>query len=141
MSTHAFLHLQKRAIDQSWLPASPVLQMWLKNVDGILKLLEGVPSPIPFRPLLGNVAIDHTKKNQENELIQASKCLTKQTFIQQGIAKYINLWKSMKERDAMYTKDMAGYVRYWEQIYLEITCPVSLTMTELQEGFWPTTNW
>ena len=45
------------------------------------------------------------------------------------------------EKDAMYTKNMAGYVRYWERIHSEITGPAPLTLTLLQEGFWPMTNW
>ena len=56
--------------------------------------------------------VDSTKKNQEKELVRASECLTKQSFIQQGIAKCIDVWKSMMARDAMYTKDMATYVHY-----------------------------
>ena len=44
-------------------------------------------------------------------------------------------------RDAMYAKDMASYVQYWERLHLEITGPVLSTPTELQEGFWPMTNW
>ena len=47
----------------------------------------------------------------------------------------------MMERDAMYAKDMIGYVCYWEQIYSEITRPFSPTPTMLQEGFWPMNNW
>ena len=45
------------------------------------------------------------------------------------------------ERDAMYAKDMASYVYYWERIHSEITGPAPLTLTLLQEGFWPMTNW
>ena len=56
--------------------------------------------------------VDSTKKNQEKEPVRASECLTKQSCIQQGIAKYINVWKSMMARDAMYAKDMAAYVHY-----------------------------
>ena len=44
-------------------------------------------------------------------------------------------------RDAMYTKDMVAYVHYWERLYLEIIGLVPPTPTELQEGFWPITNW
>ena len=47
----------------------------------------------------------------------------------------------MMERDAMYAKDMAGYVHYWERIHSEITGPAPLTLILLQEGFWPMTNW
>ena len=68
----------------------------------------------PLWPLWGNVVVDHTKKNQQKKLIRAGEYLTKESFIQQGIAKYIDVWKSMMEWDAMYAKDMAGYVHYWE---------------------------
>ena len=44
-------------------------------------------------------------------------------------------------KDAMYAKDMTGYVHYWERLHLEITGPVPPTPIELQEGFWPITNW
>ena len=104
-------------------------------------LPEGVPDPIPLRPLWGNVVVDCTKKNQEKEVVRAGECLTKQSFIQQGIAKYIDMWKSMMARDAMYTKDIAAYVHYWERLYSEITGPVPPTPTELREDFCPTTNW
>ena len=88
-----------------------------------------------------NVVVDHTKKNQHKKLIRAGECLTKQSIIQQGIGKYIVVRKSMMERDAMYAKDMAGYVHYWEQIHSKIMDPAPLTTTLLQEGFWPMTNW
>ena len=65
--------------------------MWHQKDDGTPMLLEGVPDPVPLRPLLGNIVVDCTKKNQEKELVQAGKCLIKQSFIQQGIAKYINV--------------------------------------------------
>ena len=47
----------------------------------------------------------------------------------------------MMARDAMYAKDMAAYVHYWERLHLEITGPVPPTPAELQEGYWPMTNW
>ena len=47
----------------------------------------------------------------------------------------------MMARDAMYAKDMVAYVHYWERLHLEITGPVPPTPAELQEGFWPMTNW
>ena len=115
--------------------------MWHQRDDGTPMLPEGVPDPVPLRPLWGNVVVDCTKKNQEKEVVRAGECLTKQSFIQQGIAKYINVWKSMMARDAMYAKDMATYVHYWERLYSEITGPVPPTPAELWEGFWPTTNW
>ena len=104
-------------------------------------LPEGVPDPVPLRLLWGNVVVNCTKKNQKKELVRARECLTKQSFIQQGIAKYINVWKSMMARDAMYAKDMAAYIHYCERFYSEITGLVPPTPAELQEGFWPITNW
>ena len=105
--------------------------MWREKVHSTPKLPEGVPVPVPLRPLWENVVVDHTKKNQQKELIRAGECLTKQSFIQQGIAKYIDLWKSMMQRDVMYAKDIASYVHYWERIHSEITSPAPLTPTLL----------
>ena len=47
----------------------------------------------------------------------------------------------MIARDAIYAKDMAGYIHYREQMYSEITSHMPPTPTELQEGFWPIINW
>ena len=47
----------------------------------------------------------------------------------------------MMARDAIYAKNMTAYVQYWERLHLEITGPVPPTLAELQEGFWPITNW
>ena len=72
--------------------------MWRQRDDGTPMLPDGVPDPIPLRSLWGNVVVDCTKKNQEKEVVLASECLTKQSFIQQGIAKYIDVRKSMMAR-------------------------------------------
>ena len=135
------LLVQKCATDQSWLLPSPAVRMWRQRDDGTPMLPEGVPDTVPLRPLWGNVVVDCTKKNQEKKLVRAGECLTKQSFIQQGIAKYIDVWKSMMARNAMHAKDMAAYVHYWEQLYSEITGPLPPTPAELWEDFWPTTNW
>ena len=136
-----WLRIQKRATDQSWLPFGPAIRMWRQKDDGTPMLPEGVLDSIPLRPFWENVVVDCTKKNQEKELVRAGECLIKQSFIQQGIAKYIDVWKSMMARDAMYVKDIAAYVHYWEQLYSEITGPVPPTPAKLQEGFWPITYW
>ena len=86
--------------------------MWHQNNDGTPMLPEGVYAPVPLRPLWRNVVVDCTKKNQEKELVQEGECLTKQSFTQHGIAEYIDVWKSMMTRDAMYANDMASYVHY-----------------------------
>ena len=46
-----YFFIQKRATDQSWLPPGPAVQMWREKVDGTPKLSEGVPAPVPLRPL------------------------------------------------------------------------------------------
>ena len=74
--------VQKRAIDQSWLPPGPAIRMWRQNNDGTLMLPEDVLVPVPLGPLWGNIVVDSMKKNQEKELVRASECLTKQSFIQ-----------------------------------------------------------
>lgn len=141
VNAHASPRLQKRATDQSWLPPGPAVRMWRANDDGTPKLPQGVPDPVPLRPLWGNVSVDLTMTNHDKEVIRAGECLNKQSFIQQGIAKYIEIWKSMMARDVMYARDMLPYVLYWERLYSELTGPVPDTPSVLQEGFWPTTNW
>ena len=37
-------------------------------------LPEGVPTPVPLRPLWGNVVVDSTKKNEEKELVRVGEC-------------------------------------------------------------------
>jgi hypothetical protein len=37
----------------------------------------------------------------------------------------------MMQRDAMYTKEMSGYVVYWERLYLEITSPLPVNQDVL----------
>ena len=138
LNPFSWLRIQKHATNQSWLPPGPAVQMWRQRDDGTPMLPEGVPDPVPLRPLWGNVVVDCTKKNQEKELVQAGECLTKQSFIQQGIVKYIDVWKSMMARDAMYAKDMVAYVHYWERLYSEIIGPVQPTPAE---EFWPITIW
>ena len=47
----------------------------------------------------------------------------------------------MMARVAMYAKDMAAYVHNCERLHSEIIGHVPPTPAELQEGFWPMTNW
>ena len=69
--------------------------MWRQNDDGTLIIPEGVPALVPLRPLWGNVVVDCIKKNQEKELVRTGECLTKQSFIHQGIAEtlYSIFWE------------------------------------------------
>ena len=50
--------------------------MGRQNDDGTSMLPEGVPAPVPLRPLWRNVVVDSTKKNQEKELVRAGECVT-----------------------------------------------------------------
>ena len=74
--------IQKRATNHSWLPSGPAIRLLHEKVDGTPKLPKGVPALVPLWPLLGNVVVHHTKKNQQKELIRADECLIKQSFIQ-----------------------------------------------------------
>ena len=114
LNPFSWLRIQKRATDQSWLPLGTTVRMWHQKDDGTPMLPDCIPNLVSHWPLWENVLVDCTKKNQEKELVRASECLTKHSFIQQGIAKYIDVWKSMLARDAMYAKDMAGYIHYWK---------------------------
>ena len=73
----SYFCIQKRATNQLWLPLGPAVRMWHEKVDGTPKLPKGVPALVLLRPLWRNVVVDHTKKNQQKELIWASECLTK----------------------------------------------------------------
>lgn len=73
--------------------------------------------------------------------MRAGECLEKQRVIKQGISKYIDVWKSMMRRDALYAQEMAGYVAYWERLYSEMTGPLPRNEDVLHEGFWPVTDW
>jgi hypothetical protein len=53
--------------------------------------------------------------------MRAGECLEKQRVIKQGVAKYIEVWKSMMRRDALYAQEMSGYVAYQECLSSEIT--------------------
>lgn len=69
------------------------------------------------------------------------ECMIKQSFIQQGIVKYIEFWKLMMERDVQYVNEMLSYVFYWECIYLEIIGLFFSILLLFQEGFWFMIDW
>jgi hypothetical protein len=102
---------------------------------------DGDPNPLPLRLLWDNVSLNPSKANQEKEFMRAGECLEKQRVIKQGVAKYIEVWKSMIQRDALYAQEMLGYVAYWERLYSEITGPLPRNQDVLLEGFWPITDW
>ena len=91
LNPFSWLCIEKHATDQSWLPPGPAVRMCHQKDDGTPMLPEGISDLVPLRSLWGNVVVDCTKKNQEKELVRAGECLTKQSFIQQGIAKYIDV--------------------------------------------------
>jgi hypothetical protein len=88
------------------------MRMWRAGGDLKPMIPDGDPDSLPLRPLWNNVSINPSKANQEKELMKAGKCLEKQRIIKQEVAKYIDVWKSMMQRDAMYAEEMSGYVAY-----------------------------
>ena len=77
------------------------------------------------------------KHNAEKEMLRASESIEKKGFIINGIAKYIQYWRSGMARNARYATEMSCFVEYWEQIYREITGPLPFQPDSLQERFWP----
>ena len=73
--------------------------------------------------------------------MRAGECLDKQRVIKQGVAKFIEVWKSMMQRDALYAQEMSGYIVYWERLYSKIMGPLPRNHDILQEGFWLIIDW
>jgi hypothetical protein len=104
-------------------------------------ILEGDPDPIPYKPLWGEVEVNPAKRNAKKEMLRASESIEKKGFIINGIAKYIQYWRSSMAKNARYTAKMSYFVEYWERIHGEITSPLSFQPDNLQEGFWPILDW
>jgi hypothetical protein len=64
--------------------------------------------------------VNPRKRNTEKKLLRASKSIEKKSFIINGIAKYIQYWRSGMARNAKYTLEMLCFVAYWKRIYREI---------------------
>jgi hypothetical protein len=111
--------------------------MWRADGSGRLRIPEGDPDPVPYKPLWGEVEVNPAKRNAEKEMLRASGSIEKKGFIINGISKYIQYWRSGMARNARYAAEMSCFVEYWERIHREITGPLPFQSDNLQEGFWP----
>jgi hypothetical protein len=109
--------------------------MWRIDESGRLRIPEGDPDPVPYKPLWGEVEVNPAKHNVEKEMLRASENIEKKSFIINGIAKYIQYWRSGMARNARYAVEMSCFVDYWEQIHKKITSPLHSQPDKLQEGF------
>jgi hypothetical protein len=56
--------------------------------------------------------VNPTKYNAEKELLRVSKSIEKKSFIINGIAKYIQYWRSGMAKNARYATEMSCFVDY-----------------------------
>jgi hypothetical protein len=94
-----------------------------------------------YKPLWDKVEVNPAKRNTEKEVLRASESIEKKSFIINGIAKYIQYWRSGMARNARYATEMSCFVDYWERIHREITGPLPFQPDKLQEGFWRSSDW
>ena len=135
------MRYKTRATDSSWLPPGPAVKMWTADDQGRPRLPSGDPAPVPFKPLWGDVEVNSRKWNVEKEQARATECMEKQCYIKNGIAKYVEFWKTGMARNRRYSEEMAGCVAYWERIHAEINKSLPVTPSTLVEGFWPISDW
>jgi hypothetical protein len=101
-------------MDNSWLSPSPTVRMWRADGSSRPHIPEGDPDPVSYKPLWGEVEVNPRKRNAEKEMLRASECIEKKGFIINGIAKYIQYWRSGMARNARYVVEMSCFVEYWE---------------------------
>jgi hypothetical protein len=75
--------------------------------------------------------VNPTKRNAEKELLRASESIEKKSFIINGIAKYIQYWRSGMAKNARYATEMSYFIDYWERIHREIISPLSFQPEKL----------
>jgi hypothetical protein len=97
--------------------------MWRVDGSGRPRIPEGDPDPVPYKPLWGEVEVNPAKHNAEKEMLRASENIEKKGFIINGIAKYIQYWRSSMARNARYAAEMSCFMEYWERIHEGQTCP------------------
>jgi hypothetical protein len=119
----------------------PTVRMWKVDGSGRPRIPKGDPDPVPFKPLWGEVEVNPRKHNIEKEMLRATESIEKKSFIINGIAKYIQYWRSSMARNARYAVEMSRFVEYWERIHREITGLLPFQPDNLQEGFWPISDW
>ena len=131
--------LQKRSTDDLWLPPGPAVRMWRANGRGRPCINEGDPNLdlVMYKLLWDEVEVNPRKRNVEKEMLRTSESIEKKSFIINGIAKYIQYWRSGMARNARYGMEMSCFVEYWERIHGKITSPLFFQANNLQEGFWP----
>ena len=115
--------------------------MWRANGSRRPRIPEGDPDPILYKPLWDKAKVNLVKRNAEKEMLRASKSIEKKGFIINGIAKYIQYWRSSMARNARYAVEMSSFMEYWKQIHREISGPLPIQSDSLLEGFWPISDW
>jgi hypothetical protein len=86
------------------------VRMWRADESGRPRIPEG--DPVPYKPLWGEVEVNPTKRNVEKEVLRASESIEKKSFIINGIAKYIQYWRSGMARNARYATELSCFVDY-----------------------------
>jgi hypothetical protein len=119
----------------------PTVRMWKVDGSGRPRIPKGDPDPVPYKPLWGEVEVNPAKRNVEKEMLRANESIEKKGFIINGISKYIQYWRSGMARNARYAAEMSCFIEYWERIHREITGPLPFQLDNLQEGFWPMSDW
>jgi hypothetical protein len=122
-------------MDNSWLPPGPAVRMWRADGSGRPCIPKGDSDLVPYKPLWGEVEVNPAKRNIEKEMLRASESIEKKGFIINGIAKYIQYWRSGMARNARYAVEMSCFVEYWERIHGEITGLLPFQPDNLQEEF------
>jgi hypothetical protein len=56
--------------------------------------------------------VNPAKRNAEKKILRASESIEKKGFIINGIAKYIQYWRSGMARNARYAAEMSCFVEY-----------------------------
>jgi hypothetical protein len=115
--------------------------MWRADESGRPRIPKGDSDLVPYKPLWGEVEVNPAKRNAEKEVLRASKSIEKKSFIINGIAKYIQYWRSGMARNARYAAEMSCFVDYWERIHRKITGPLPSQPDKVQDGFWPSSDW
>jgi hypothetical protein len=115
--------------------------MWKADGNGRPRIPEGDHDHVPYKPLWSKVEVNPKKRNAEKEMLRASENIEKKGFIINGIAKYIHYWRFGMARNARYAAEMSCFVEYWERIHRVITGPLPFQPDNLQEGFWPISDW
>jgi hypothetical protein len=86
--------------------------MWRADESGRPRIPKGDSDLVPYKPLWGEVEVNPAKRNAEKEVLRASKSIEKKSFIINGIAKYIQYWRSGMAKNARYATEMSCFVDY-----------------------------